>query len=71
MRKQGKRLIIEPAPPQSLIALLATLKPLKEDFPAIPDPVPDPNDAKVYYGNVSVTNESSSRLPRRAARSFD
>jgi antitoxin VapB len=42
MRKEGGRLIIEPAPPRSLMALLATLKPLKEDFPPIPDPAPDP-----------------------------
>jgi antitoxin VapB len=42
VRKDGNKLIIEPAPPQSLLALLATLDPLDEDFPAIPDPVPDP-----------------------------
>jgi antitoxin VapB len=42
MRKEGEKLIIEPAPPQSLLALLATLKPLDEDFPAIPDPAPRP-----------------------------
>ena len=41
MRKEGERLIIEPAPPKSLLALLATLKPLDEDFPPIPDPAPD------------------------------
>jgi antitoxin VapB len=44
MRKEGQRLIIEPAPPRSLIARLATLKPLKEGVPPIPDPVPDPVD---------------------------
>lgn len=42
MRKEGERLIIEPAPPKSLLALLATLAPLDEDFPPIPDSVPDP-----------------------------
>ncbi|MGA8260619.1 MAG: AbrB/MazE/SpoVT family DNA-binding domain-containing protein [Arenicellales bacterium] len=42
MRKDGDRLIIEPSPPQSLLALLATLAPLDEDFPAIPDPHPEP-----------------------------
>ncbi len=42
MRKEGNRLIIEPAPPKSLLALLATLKPLQEDFPPIADPAPDP-----------------------------
>jgi antitoxin VapB len=42
MRKEGERLIIEPAPPESLLALLATLAPLEEDFPRIPDPPPGP-----------------------------
>ena len=41
MRKDGNRLIIEPAPPKSLLAVLATLKPLDEDFPPIPDAPPD------------------------------
>ena len=44
MRKEGEKLIIEPAPPRSLLALLATLKPLEEDFPPIRDRVPDPVD---------------------------
>jgi antitoxin VapB len=42
VRKEGDRLIIEPAPPKSLLALLATLAPLDETFPEIPDPAPDP-----------------------------
>jgi len=42
MRKEGERLIIEPAPPKSLLALLATLAPLDEDFPQISDPPPEP-----------------------------
>ena len=41
VRKEGDRLIIEPAPPKSLLAVLATLKKLDEDFPAIPDSPPD------------------------------
>ena len=41
-RKVGERLIIEPAPLKSLLALLATLAPLDEEFPPIPDPAPDP-----------------------------
>jgi antitoxin VapB len=41
MRKEGDRLIIEPAPPTSLLALLAALTPLDDDFPAIADPAPD------------------------------
>jgi antitoxin VapB len=36
MRKEGDRLIIEPAKRPSLLALLATLSPLDEDFPPIP-----------------------------------
>jgi len=42
MRKEGKRLIIEPAPPKSLLAVLKTLKPLQEDFPPVPDSPPEP-----------------------------
>jgi antitoxin VapB len=34
-RKEGDRLIVEPAPPTSLLALLATLDPLDEDLPLI------------------------------------
>jgi len=41
MRKEGDRLIIEPAPPKSLLAVLATLAPLDEDFPAIRDLPPE------------------------------
>jgi len=40
MRKEGNRLIIEAAPPKSLLALLAVLPPLDEDFAPIPDPPP-------------------------------
>ena len=35
MRKEGERLIIEPAPPRSLLAVLDALKPLEETFPTI------------------------------------
>ena len=44
IRKEGERLIIEPAPPKSLLALLATLIPLDEDFAPISDTAPDPVD---------------------------
>lgn len=37
LRKEGERLIIEPAPPRSLLAVLATLEPLDEAFPPIPE----------------------------------
>ena len=41
MRKEGARLIIEPAPPKSLLALLASWEPLSEEFPPIEDLPPD------------------------------
>ena len=44
IRKEGQRLIIEPAPPRSLLAVLATLQTLDEDFPSIEDLPPDPID---------------------------
>jgi antitoxin VapB len=37
MCKEGDRLIIEPARPKSLLAVLATLRPLDEAFPPIPE----------------------------------
>ena len=42
IRKEGDRLIIEPAPPKSLLEVLATLQPLDEDFPPIRDLPPEP-----------------------------
>ncbi len=44
MRKEGERLIIEPAPPKSLLAVLATLAPLDEEFPSTPELTLDPVD---------------------------
>jgi antitoxin VapB len=41
MRKDGDKLIIEPARPKSLLALLSTFAPIKEDFPPISDPAPE------------------------------
>jgi antitoxin VapB len=41
LRKDGDRLILEPAPPPSLLAVLETLKPIDEEFPAINDAPPD------------------------------
>lgn len=35
IRKDGARLIVEAAPPRSLLALLKTLRPLDESFPRI------------------------------------
>jgi antitoxin VapB len=42
MRKEGERLVIEPVAPKSLLAVLATLAPLDEDFPSVPDLPLDP-----------------------------
>jgi antitoxin VapB len=44
MRKEGARLVIEPAPVKSLLAVLAGLKPIEQAFPEIPDPLPGPVD---------------------------
>jgi antitoxin VapB len=37
MRKEGRRLIIEPVQRTSLLEFLATLEPIDEDFPKIED----------------------------------
>lgn len=42
MRREGDRLVIEPAAPRSLLAVLAGLSPLEETFPEIDDPPPGP-----------------------------
>ncbi len=44
MRKEGGKLIIEAAPPRSLLALLATLEPIEEDFAPIDDLPAEPVD---------------------------
>jgi antitoxin VapB len=44
MRKEGDRLIIEPAPKSSLLATLAMLPTLDEDFPLVEDSPPEPVD---------------------------
>jgi antitoxin VapB len=44
LRKEGDRLIIEPVPSTSLLALLATLAPLEEEFPPVPELPVDPVD---------------------------
>ncbi len=38
--KEGDRLVVEPLARPSLLAVLATLEPLNEDFPEIQDPPP-------------------------------
>jgi antitoxin VapB len=44
MRKEGDRLIVEPARRKSLLEVLATLSPIEEDFAPIDDPPPEPVD---------------------------
>jgi antitoxin VapB len=44
MRKEGQRLIIEPAPPRSLLAVLETLPTLDEEFPPTADRPAEPVD---------------------------
>jgi antitoxin VapB len=44
IRREGDKLIIEAAPPQSLLTLLSELTPIDETFPDIADPPPSPVD---------------------------
>lgn len=44
MRKEGDRLVIEPTAPRSLLALLASLEPIEEDFPPIEELTQTPVD---------------------------
>ena len=44
IHKEGQRLIIEPAPPLSLLAVLALLPTLDEEFPPIHDLPAEPVD---------------------------
>lgn len=44
LRREGRRLILEPIPRPSLLGVLATLKPLDEDFPAIESLPAEPVD---------------------------
>lgn len=44
MRKEGGRLIIEPAKKETILDVLKRLKPLDIDFPEIDDPPPEPFD---------------------------
>jgi len=42
MREEAEMLIIEPTPPKSLLALMATLPALDDEFPPILDAASDP-----------------------------
>jgi antitoxin VapB len=41
IRKEGDRLVVEPVARPSLLAVLATLEPLDEDFPEVDDLPPE------------------------------
>jgi antitoxin VapB len=45
MHRDGDRLVIEPVRKRGLVALLATMNPLDEDFPEIEDRPPPPETA--------------------------
>ena len=42
MRREGERLIIEPAPPKSLLAVLEKLSPIPVKFPSVSELATDP-----------------------------
>ena len=44
IRQDGPRLILEPAPRKSLLAVLAALAPLDEEFPSVQDFPAEPVD---------------------------
>jgi antitoxin VapB len=44
MHRDGDRLVIEPVRKRGLLALLASMKPMDEDFPDIDDPPPEPEN---------------------------
>ena len=44
VRKEGHRLVVEPVARASLLAVLATLRPIDEDFPRITRPAAEPVD---------------------------
>ena len=44
IRKEGKRLIIEPVAPKSLLSVLEQLNPIREKFPRIKELATDPVD---------------------------
>jgi len=44
LRKEGERLVLEPVPTKSLLALLAELEPLDEQFSPIEDQPPEASE---------------------------
>ena len=70
LRKEGERLIIEPAPPRSLLALLAELEPIDDDFSAIGRPRTRAGGA-VTYKFLLDTNIISDLVRRPQGRVAD
>ncbi|MBI2235798.1 MAG: AbrB/MazE/SpoVT family DNA-binding domain-containing protein [Magnetospirillum sp.] len=58
MRKEGNRLVIEPAPPKSLLAVLAGLRPIDEEFPPVEEL---PHDAVDLRGCATCSTPTFSR----------
>ncbi len=44
LTREGEGLLLRPAKPRSLLAVLRTLKPLRVSMPEIPDQAPEPVD---------------------------
>jgi antitoxin VapB len=44
LRREGNQIILEAIRPSPLLALLATLQPIEDDFPEISDRLPEPVD---------------------------
>ncbi len=42
MRREGARLILEPAKPRTLFDLLDSWEPIDDEFPDLDDPLPEP-----------------------------
>ncbi len=47
MRKEGDRLIVEPVRKGRLLSLLASLKPLDENFPDVDEDLPPPDEPEL------------------------
>ena len=47
IRKEGERLIVEPLKKRGLLALLATLEPLDENFPNVDEGLSPPDDVEL------------------------
>ena len=46
-RREGNRLVMEPVPASPLLALLATLKPIDDDFPDVDAGLPRTDDIRL------------------------